>query len=113
MICPKCGADTPLQKTFCVHCGGFLELDRAEVRDALASEALSEAQLALARRAGTWLAVSLALLAGAIAFRVNNWEDDLPRFDEAPVLPVLALDPNPPEIPPVPIPLLALPVPAP
>ncbi len=112
MICPKCGSETPLQKHFCINCGGFLELDRAEVREALVSEALGEAQTALTRRAGNWLAVSLVLLVLAWAFRSSHWEKDLPRFDEPAVLPGLLLEPDRPMAE-IPMPELALPVPHP
>ena len=112
MNCPKCGAETPLQKTFCIRCGGFLELGRAEVKQALQSEALAEAKVALARRAGNWLAVSLVILLLAWVFRSSHWEKDLPRYDESPVLGVLELAPPAPAVQ-APIPEMTLPVPNP
>ena len=112
MICPKCGAQTPLQKTFCIRCGGFLELGRAEVQDAMAAEAQTEGRAALVRRAGNWLAVSLILLLLAWVFRASHWEKDLPRFDESAVLPLQALEPPHPMVQ-VPIVELELPVPKP
>ena len=112
MICPKCGAETPLQKAFCVRCGGFLELGRSEVKDAVAAEALSEAQLALTRRAGNWLAVSLVILLLAFVFRRSHMENALPRFHESAVIPFLDLDPSHP-LSQVPVPELELEVPKP
>ena len=112
MNCPKCGSETPIQKTFCIHCGGFLELGRSEVRQALADESLAESQAALARRTGNWLAVSLVLLVLAWVFRSSHMEKDLPRFDESPVLPVLMLEPEG-SMARIPLPELVLEVPAP
>ncbi len=57
------------------------------------SEVQLEAQAALIRRSAVWLATSIVILVAAIAFRVGNWEKDLPRFDEPPVLQVLDLEP--------------------
>lgn len=115
MICPKCGQDTPVQKTFCVNCGGILEVEGGAVQELAESEVRLASQSALVRRAGVWLATALAFLVAAIAFRASNLEKDLPRFDEAPVLQVLDLEPQRPfpAVEEARIPVLALPVPAP
>ena len=112
MICPKCGQDTPIQKSFCVNCGGLLETDFGSVQEAVGMEVRDEARSALIRRSGAWLAVSIVLLAGALAFRLANREKDLPRFDESPVFQILDLE-SPQPYPELEMPELALPVPAP
>ncbi len=44
MICPKCGQDTPIQKSFCVNCGGLLETDFGSVQEAVGMEVRDEAR---------------------------------------------------------------------
>ena len=110
MICPKCTQDTPMQKTFCEHCGGLLELGFEEVQSAMQDENLREAQAAFTRRLFFWLATSTAILVGALAFRLGNLERDLPRFDETPVLQVLDVE-KPSKLPAPEMPALTLPVP--
>ena len=110
MNCPKCGQATPMQKTFCEHCGGLLELSHEEVQSAMQDESLREAQRAFTRRLFFWMATSTALLVGALAFRLANLEKGLPRFDEAPVLQVLDFEVSP-VLPEPELPCLILPVP--
>ena len=111
MICPKCGQDTPIQKTFCIHCGGLVEMSMGDVQEVVEAEAGLDAQRHFVRKMGTWLATSLVLFAAAVAFRMGNREKDLPRFDEPPVLQILDLEPLPP-FPAVDLPPLTLDVPA-
>lgn len=111
MICPQCDQDTSANKSFCIHCGGVLALGTAEVQASLKAEVLREAQAESVRRAGTWLATAIVLLAAALVFRLSFREKDLPRFDESPLIPLLQMDP--PRVPPVPeMPMLTLPVPS-
>jgi hypothetical protein len=111
VICPKCGQDTSANKSFCNHCGGFLALGTAEVQASLEAEVISEAQARSVRRAGTWLATSIVLLAAAMLFRLSFREKDLPRFDESPLIPLLQMES--PRLPPAPeMPMLTLPVPS-
>ena len=112
MICPKCSKETPMQKTFCDHCGGLIELGFDEVQSAMQDENLKEAQAAFSKRLYFWMATAVALLAGAAAFRLSHLEKDLPRFDEVPVLQVLDVE-QPPAFPMPEIPALLLPLPQP
>ena len=100
-----------MQKTFCEHCGGLIEIGFEEVQSAMQDENLREAQEAFIRRLSFWIATAFALLVGAVVFRVSNLETDLPRFDEVPVLQVLDVE-KPPAFPMPEIPILLLPLPA-
>lgn len=110
MICPKCSKETPMQKSFCQHCGGLIEVGFEEVQEAMEGENLREAQDAFQRRLYFWLATALAVLVAALTFRLSHLEADLPRFDEVPVLQVLDVE-KAPVFPPPEIPALALPLP--
>lgn len=112
MICPKCNAETPVNKAFCVKCGGFIDVSSGDAMKAVRGEVMKEARAALIRKMGVWLATAVVLLAGAITFRLGNREADLPRFDEAPILQMLDYEPEAP-LPVIEIPILELEVPAP
>ena len=112
MNCPKCNEETPVNKAFCVKCGGFIERGTGDVMEAVRTEVAVEARAAFLRKMGVWLATSIVILAGALAFRLTNRERDLPRFDETPVLPILEFEPPHP-LPALDIPVTVLPVPPP
>lgn len=110
MMCPACGQETPLTRSFCMHCGGFLQLGEEEVRESMLSELEGEGSALLVRRTGAWLATALVLFAAALAFRMLYRESTLPVFEETLVVDLLALEP-PATLPEAEIPALALGVP--
>ena len=110
MMCPACGQETPLTRSFCMHCGDFLQLGEAAVRESMLSDLQSEGSASLVRRTGAWLATSLVLFAAALAFRMMYRESTLPLFEETLVVDLLTLEPAPP-LPTTEIPALALGVP--
>ena len=110
MNCPGCGEDTPAGKRFCTHCGKLLGGDFAEVKRVMEAESEEADRAALERSLGRWLAVSVALLAFALAFRLGHRAEDLPRFDEAAVLDVREACPLAP-LPSPALPVLLLEVP--
>ena len=67
-----------MQKSFCDHCGGLLELGFEEVQAAMQDENLREAQAAFTRRLFFWLATMAAVLVGPWPSAWGTWKRTCP-----------------------------------